>query len=225
MAPAALMERLDFLALLGEADRDRLLAGCTLMELAAGSVLYAPGEGARVFLVERGLLRIFFMEADGRQATVEFVHSKEMTGVSTVMGHAPELTVQTVTDTSAFRLEPARLWRWEQPDCAMAAALARYSTARLLRAFHLVTVRTLGSMRQRLAYDLLDRGCRAQLRTGHLHVAVSHAELADSVGASREAVSRTLAALRSEGLIETGRGWLTITDPDAMASITSGLAV
>lgn len=225
VAPAALLERLDFLSLLGAEQRDALLAGCVRVDLAAAKVLYEPGQGARVFLVDHGLVRAFFTDADGRQATVEFLHRNEIAGLPTVMGYAPELTLQTVTDTTAFRIDPARVWRWEDTDRVLAIALARYLTLRLMRAFHLVTVRTLGTMRQRLAYDLLERCCQAQLRTGHLGVAVSHAELAASVGASREAVSRTMASLRADRLVDTGRAWVSIEDPVGLASIPSGLAV
>lgn len=44
----------------------------------------------------------------------------------------------------------------------------------------------------------------------------THAEIANIVGANREAVSRNLAALNRDGIIESGRQFLRILRPDAL---------
>ncbi|MEM7296083.1 MAG: Crp/Fnr family transcriptional regulator [Pseudomonadota bacterium] len=44
----------------------------------------------------------------------------------------------------------------------------------------------------------------------------THAEVANSIGVNREAVSRAMSQLKSLGLIETARGKLTIVDPDRL---------
>lgn len=74
-------------------------------------------------------------------------------------------------------------------------------------------------MRQRLAYDIIERACRTQLHTGTLQVRASHGELAESIGSSREVASRTLAAFKAERLIDTGRGTLEILDLDGLMAI------
>jgi len=44
----------------------------------------------------------------------------------------------------------------------------------------------------------------------------THAEIAGSIGASREEVSRSISALKRAKILETGRQWLTILQPSAL---------
>jgi len=110
-------------------------------------------------------------------------------------------------------------------DLSTANVVARYLAARLRRTMELVGLRTIGSIRQRLAYDLLDRACREQLASGRLIVEASQTELADSIGTSREVAARALAVLRSEGLITTRRGSVRIESPTRLANIVRNFGV
>ena len=55
-------------------------------------------------------------------------------------------------------------------------------------------------------------------------VRVSQEELAEMVGATREAVNKQLARLREKGLIETGRAHVKILRPEALRAIAFGNA-
>src|SRR5260370_10210592 len=72
--------------------------------------------------------------------------------------------------------------------------------ATLVRNAHrLVALRSLGNIRQRLAYDLLERACQSQLAMGRLDAMVNHADLAASIGSSRRGVRRARHGLRPGG--------------------------
>ena len=91
-----------------------------------------------------------------------------------------------------------------------------------MAAFRLVAVRSLGSIRERVAYDLLERACQSQLVVGRLGIAAKHADLADSVGTSREGVSRSLRDLRDAGIVEPSPGMVTLLDPVRLSGIVRG---
>lgn len=78
-----------------------------------------------------------------------------------------------------------------------------------------------GTVTQRIAGELLSQAGRA-LEHGRpgppVTLELGHDDLAAWVGASREAVSRSLAELRRSGLIATGRRRITILDLDALRS-------
>lgn len=219
------LDRFDLLGLLGPELYDEVLRGATPINVPANSLLYRPGQGVMVLLVRDGLVRAFFASADGREATVAFGHSGELVGAVSALGDPPNLCLQAVTATSAQRLDTTRLLRMAADTPTVGMALARHSSHQLRKALHLVALRSLGSVRERVACDLLDRACRTQLSTGNLEVRVSHAQLADSVGSSREVVTRAIASLRSSGLVRTSRGVVTVSDPDELADIHSGFAV
>jgi CRP-like cAMP-binding protein len=78
-------------------------------------------------------------------------------------------------------------------------------------------------MTERLAFDLLERASETQLRDGRLVCHATHEQLADSIGSSREVVSRILADLRRRRLVVTSRGQIRVTDVTRLSWIVHGL--
>jgi CRP-like cAMP-binding protein len=79
----------------------------------------------------------------------------------------------------------------------------------------------LGNIPERLAIDLLERATRTQRSQGRLEARATHQDLADSIGSSREVVSRTLKALRADKIVETAPGLTRILDPVRLATTVS----
>lgn len=215
----------DFAALLTPSARERLFKAAMRIDFPAGTTFYRPGDGPRVLVVERGLVRLYYQDLDGRQATVLFAHERSLVGAVNVLGQIPQLFAQAVVETSVAVLDPRVFDQLISEDLATSLALGTYIAWRLRKAFELVALRTLGTIRERLAYDLLDRACRVQLDTGQLEVEASHAELAESIGSTREVASRALAVLRSEGLIATRRGAVRIVDANGLGNIVRDFSV
>jgi len=209
----------DFLSLLTPTARDQLLRTSRRVDFRAGEIVYRPGEGERVVIVTRGIVRLYFQDAEGRQATLLFGHAGAILGVVNVLGEIPQVFAQAIVRTSAIQVDHRVFRDLINRDLSTANVVARYLATRLRRTMELVGLRTIGSIRQRLAYDLLDRACREQLETGRLIVEASQAELADSIGTSREVAARALSVLRSEGLITTRRGTVRIENPTRLANI------
>jgi CRP/FNR family cyclic AMP-dependent transcriptional regulator len=215
----------DFLGLLPPSARDRLLGSSVRINYPAGAVFYRPGEGERVLIVTRGLVRIYFQDIEGRQATVLFAGENALAGIINVFGEIPSLFGQAVIKTSAVAIDPRVFRDLIDRDLATARAVGSYLAMRLRKILELVGLRTLGSIRERLAYDLLERASRVQLRTGRLIVEASQAELANSIGTSREVAARALAVFRSERMITTGRGVVRIEEPMRLANIVRDFAI
>ena len=70
------MLRDGFLANLPEDVAERLLAEAIRISVPAGALVYREGESPRVFVVIRGLLRVFLRSADGRQVTVRYARER-----------------------------------------------------------------------------------------------------------------------------------------------------
>jgi CRP-like cAMP-binding protein len=89
----------------------------------------------------------------------------------------------------------------------------------------MIAVRSLGDIRQRLAYDLLERACRSQVEVGRLEVQATHTDLANSIGSAREVVGRALRRLREERIIEMSPGVVRVLDPQRLAGIVRAFAI
>lgn len=213
----------DFLVLLTPAARDRLLADSTRNRYPAGAVFYEPGDGPHVLIVQSGLIRVYFVDAEGRQTTVLYAAKNSLLGIVNVFGLIPDLHGQAVLDTVTIRIDVRTFQNVIADDVQTAGALAAYLATRLRKNFDLLTVRTLGSVRERLAYDLLERARVEHGDVGSFVVRTTQADLADSIGTSREVASRALKDLRVEGIVETARKSVRISDPIRLARIVRGL--
>jgi CRP/FNR family transcriptional regulator len=123
---------------------------------------------------------------------------------------------QMVTDSSVINLDLVTVRRRLDVDPVIGEALAKDLALRLAHTVRTLAVQTFGTVAQRVAFDLLDRACRAQLSNGLLQARASHQDLADGIGSVRQVVTRALADLRERGLVETTPGCVTITKPVAL---------
>ena len=219
LTPGLEVEDVDFMSLMSEANQRRVLEGSTRDVYAPGTVILHPEIGNRAYLLERGLARAYTTVPDGRQATVTFFHSGEVIGSTSIVSHPPRVFVQIVTRSSMAALELEKVRKLAATENEVLAAVATVLAARVRSAYRLIAIRTLGDIRQRLAYDLLDRACRSQLAVGRLEAKATHADLANSIGSAREVVGRTLGRLRDEGFVETAPGLIRVLDPLRLAGI------
>jgi CRP-like cAMP-binding protein len=224
-APGLVTEEVDFLSLLSEGNRRRFLDGSTRLVYAPGTVIFHPASQGRAYILERGLVRGYKTVPDGRQATVAFFHSGELIGGTAIVSHAPPIYVQIVAKSTMAALQLEKVRRLAAAENEVLAAIATQLAARVRSATTTIAVRTLGDVRQRLAYDLLDRACLSQLEIGRLETKVTHAQLADSIGSAREVVGRTLSRLRDEGFIETAPGLVRVIDPVRLAGIVRAFVI
>ena len=224
-APALAREEVDFLSLLSEANRRRLLESSTKTVFPAGSVAFHPEAPPTSYLLERGLARAYCSVPDGRQATVTFFHAHDLVGGITLIGQAPRIYVQAVVDSTMATLDVETVRELAMTEIEVTIALATHMAARIRSAFQLIAVRSLGNIRERVAYDLLDRACRFQLESGRLEARATHSDLADSIGSSREVVSRALRDLRVARIVETAPGMVRVIDPIRLAGIVRAFVI
>jgi len=210
-------ENLDFLSLLSEANRRRVLEGSTRTVYPAGTVAFHPGDPPRAVLIERGLVRVYRSIPDGRQATVAFLRTNELLGGVGIVSEMPAASAQFVVKTTVTDLDLKTIRGVAASEIQVVAAVAAQLAVLVRNAQRLIALRTLGNIRERLAYDLLERACQCQLASGRLDATVTQADLAASIGSSREVVSRALKGLRTSRIVKTDPGVIHVVDPVRLA--------
>jgi CRP/FNR family transcriptional regulator len=216
---------LDFLSLVTEANRGRLLAGSTQGTFPPGSIVIRPDGPPAAYLLETGLARTYWNVPDGRQSTMAFAHPTELVGVTSITGEPPWLFLQVITESRMTILDINAVRKLAATDVEVSTAVGAHLLRRLREAYRLIAVRTLGNIKERVAYDLLDRAAQSQLVVGRLEVRATQADLADSVGSSREVMSRALRELRVEGIVETAPGVIRVLDPTRLAAIVRAFVI
>ena len=223
--PAQASTSIDFLSLLSDANCRRLLQGSTRCVHPAGTIALRPLGPARSYVVESGLARAFWSLPDGRQTTVAIVRPKELVGATASLGYSPWIFMQIITESSLVTLDTGVLRKLAATELDVSAAISLHLAMGIRDAYRLIAVRSLGNIRERVAYDLLDRAAQSQLVVGRLEVMATQADLADSIGSSREVMSRALRDLRAEGIVETAPGLIRVLDPERLAAIVRAFVI
>jgi CRP-like cAMP-binding protein len=213
----------DFLAQLGEADRAIFEQGAQHLAFPAGVVTEYPVDPPVADVLQSGVLRAFQVSDQGRGSTIAYVSAGTFVGSLPALGPRPTVFLQPLVDSTVLRLDAARFRELYETSGDFTRALAVHAGTILARVVRTLTVRTLGGVKERIAFDLLERASAEQLVSGDIAVDVTHEALADSVGSVREVVSRTIGELRDAGIVSTSRGRIHIDDPARLIAVVQGL--
>jgi CRP-like cAMP-binding protein len=186
---------------------DRLAA---LQEVPRGSLLLEPTRFEPVlYLLKRGYVRLYRVSPEGRQLTVSLLGPGnvfgELEGLSTGTRHS---FAEAVTDVVVCTLRDADLERLMRTYPEVAVRMVRVLSTRLRELEDLLERLALASVRTRLLHllvKLAERFGAPDGRLVRLEVELSHQDLADMVGCSRESVTLSLRELAEQGLVRTGR--------------------
>jgi CRP-like cAMP-binding protein len=213
------VDRTPFLERMPASSRDQILANSTRIRYPAGTIAFQPDDPDRADILVSGFARAYVTSSEGRQATVRYVHPGELMGGVLVMNAGFDCSVQLVTDSNVIHLDVATVRRRVNADPAVASALAGDLALRYSCTVRCVALHVFGTVLQRVAFDLLERATRTQISTGRLQANVSHQEIADGVGSVRQVVTRALADLRKQGLIDITHRVIRISNPTALEAI------
>jgi CRP-like cAMP-binding protein len=133
--------------------------------------------------------------------------------------------VQVVVESTLTALDLKGVRSLAAAENEVLSAVATHLASITRNSFRLIAIRSLGGIRERVAYDLLDRACRSQLAVGRLEARATQAELADSIGSSREVVSRAMSGLRQAGIVETAPGLVRVLEPMRLAQIVRAFVI
>ncbi|HEY1291635.1 MAG TPA: Crp/Fnr family transcriptional regulator [Chloroflexota bacterium] len=207
-----------FLAALPEDALERLTVGAVRLDVPAGSTLYREGERPSMALLADGLLRVYLTSAHGRQVTIRYARAGSVLGVPLAIAGPVDTSVQALTRVTLFVLNVATVQALGQTDARVAWALAQEVTRRLYEVLDAFTGNAFGSVRQRVARHLLDLAAEHQ-HDAALVAPVSQQELADAAGTVREVVTRVLREMRDEGLVETSKQGVILSDPASLQRV------
>lgn len=182
--------------------------------LERGQMLFLAGEPAGgLFVIVSGSIRAFRVNAKGREQTIHVESAGATLAEVPVFddGNYPATAVAEESSAVLF-LSKAHVQRFLMANPAVALNALRLMAGRLRRHAELVDSLALKDVGQRLAHLLIEEARAQDTRD----LDFSNQQLAARVGSVREVVSRTLARLAQNGLIETRPRGITILDEQAL---------
>ena len=187
----------------------------------AGAIVFLEGQAPRgVYVLCQGKAKLTTTSSDGKTMILKIAQPGEVLGLhATISGKAYELTVETLQPsqlTFIGRDDFLRFIRQHGEVCLQAAqhlsrdCQAAYEVVRSIGLSH--------SAPAKLAKLLLQWAAESKPVNGtvQLRVTLTHEEIAQLIGSSRETVTRALSALRRQGILQLKGATLTIRNLAAL---------
>lgn len=190
--------------------RRMLESQSTEVRLRQGETLFEQGDaGDALYAIIEGALEFSILSASGRKLSLDMMRPGAVFGEIALFDPGERTA-------TAIAAEPSRLRRVRSRDVMaqirqhpdLAADLLRLAGQRMRWMNAQLNEQVFLPMPVRLARKLI----YLAPESGDGRVALSQAELAEFVGATREAVSKTLAAWKRSGLVGISRGGVEILD-------------
>ena len=171
------------------------------------AILFLEGQQARgVFILQQGEVKLSISSSEGKRLIIQVAQAGDFLGLMAALAASPyEVTAETICFCEAVfvRREDFLSYIRKYPEASQIVAKqisAQYqATCEQLR-----TIGLSASVHQKLARLLLSWSNRAQKNgeCGSVKLSLTHEEMAECIGTTRETVTRALSAFRHRHLVE-----------------------
>ena len=187
-----------------------------LTEVAAGELLYNPGDDVDVvhFPCGPALASYLVANEDGRDVETILVGREGAVGGIVSQGFLPAYTRIVVKFGGPFAKLPInRLEAAKTESFTLRNVFARYADCMMAQMFQSTACNAIHSIEQRTAKWIVS----AMERTNGDHtVPLTHEQLATLLGVGRSYASRVIQTLKAEGIVATRRGAIHVRNRDAL---------
>jgi len=192
-----------------------------------GAVLFAEGHAARdVYVVCSGRLKLSMTSAEGRKLIVRIARPGDLLGIHAALtGQSYEATAETLSSCRIDIISREDLLglleRQKTFGLTVAVALSRDFTDFLEHARGLLMSISAPEKLARLLLNLADQFGRRTTDGISFKTLLTHEEIAQMIGASRETVTRSLNVLKRKRVIRPEEGEILILNRVELAAVAS----
>jgi CRP/FNR family transcriptional regulator, cyclic AMP receptor protein len=185
-----------------------------LVRYSQGQRLCSEGDDdARVFAIQTGEVRVTLNVLSGAERVVGVRRAGELVGeMAALDGSLRSASMEARDPTVVYVLTESKFHEFLRlhPEASYDLLMVLARRLRDLTVQHAVRSEELSS---RVVWRLT----QLAEETGETRLKLTQQELADWIGATREATARVLRGLRDTDVLTTGRGWIELRDPPAVA--------
>jgi CRP-like cAMP-binding protein len=195
------------------------LAQSPRVKLKKGEELFSAGsEASAVYIVLSGEVSLEITDAEGRSISVASHGAGGVFGELAVLdGLSRSVGARAASEAELLSISSARFLALVRGNPDFALDIIRDLAAKVRRTNDTVSGLTFLNLKARVAGLLAELSAtNGDARSG---IAITQADLAARLGASREKVNAHLQTIQDEGAIRLGRGRIFIVDRDALLEI------
>lgn len=215
----------DLFTCLSPSDRQEMAVRSRMMAMKKGESLrnsLAPDN--HIYLIKEGVVKIVASSQRGKEVILGFLQAGDLLGEAALSDIGPE-------ETDAIAEEEVLLCEFDcdyfhqilarHPELAM--SITKWFGLRLQRIQRRFQNLLFATPKERVATALLeiseDFGKRLPQGRVRIGLKLTHQEIAQLIGLTRESVTHVLGDMESEGLIETNKRVITITDTKLLQNL------
>jgi CRP/FNR family transcriptional regulator len=216
--PVELLRSVSLFADLEEDELERFSRVAVPRSFPAGTRVFHEGDRSDAcYIVRDGSFRVTREHSDGRAITLATLGPGEVFGELAMLdGDLRSASAEALTDGELLALPAvdvkALLARHPEISVKLVAALVR----RLRAANERISRQSFQTVPSRVAGVLSQLAAEAPHDGVEVTIRMNQADLAQLAGTSRESVSRFLADLERSGVVRSGRGRVTVLDPEKL---------
>jgi hypothetical protein len=211
----------DLIAALNTSDRNLLQSQARVVRLRSGAVLYEPGDmvSAAYFPLVEAVATSHVIMEDGSAIEITMIGREGAIGGIVSSGRLASYGRASVMHGGHFaRIDSAALENLKTSSPAIRDLLNRYADCLLAQIFQSVGCNAVHDLEQRAAKWLTS----AVDRTGTSHVVMTQEQFGSLLGIARSYASRLIQHFRVDGLVETRRGALVVTNVEELRKRACG---
>jgi CRP/FNR family transcriptional regulator len=190
-----------------------------------GAMLFVEGQSPRgIYVLCTGRVKLSTCSSEGKTIITQIAGAGEVMGLSaTISGRPYEVTAETLEACQANFVKREDFMRFLSENAEAALRVAEH----LSNNYHIAyeQVRSLGLARSapaklaKLLLEWCENDGRVTDQGIRLRVLLTHEEIAQMIGASRETVTRMLADLKAKQIIQQKGSSVTVLDRKALESM------
>lgn len=205
-------EILPFWAELSQDQQSRLLLGFNVKKYARGEFVTVCGpKKDGLILVLSGQLRVYMTADNGREISILFLKPRESFNIMTVDEAGPSDIIpqlQAIENTVIAYIARSRITPLAYCVPELAEFIFETAAKNAQGILNCIEKHLFSSLRHSVARIILEQSERE--RSDNIHI--THEQIANHLGTTREVVSREMDHLRCAGMISTARGRIGIID-------------
>jgi CRP/FNR family transcriptional regulator, cyclic AMP receptor protein len=218
------LKKIPLLAELGPEALARLAERIELREVRRREVIYLPGDpGETVFLVNGGRVKISKVTRDGKALTLSYCGPSEIFGETCLVDGGPrEEMAEAMENSMVTEVQRADVERLLQAHAQFGYQLTRILARRrreLENKLETLVFRDVTSKLAELLVRLADEYGVEDSRGTLVALKITHQELANLIGSTRETVSLTLSQFKKKKLIATEGRKVIIADAESLRAL------
>lgn len=202
----------------------RLLPGAKVGNYRARQVIYLPGDRAQgVFVVAQGRVKISKVTRDGKELTLAYRTAGDFFGEPCLLEGGPrEEMAEAMEPTVAVEIDRETLDEILRTSGQTAYRFVRALIARrkdLETRVEQLIFKDVGAKLAELLLELADGHGIQDQRGTVIGLKITHQEMANLIGSTRETVSLTLSQFKRKGLIQTEGRKVIISDREGLKAL------